>query len=1508
MATTDITTLKSLVRSGLSGSNYDLTLALLNSPALTTLANDNLPGATLRLSAATLEEPPDGKSIIVHGTGVDLPFTGLTCAARFSVRGDVASLQLSAHGDHTWLLSTGFPPLSNNLAKGMRFADSLPPTLYLYSDLGDDGRRAGLRFEGGLDLDVMTGGLSSLLGRQYQSISGPFVLKQQGAELSNFDLTGEAASGVNLGVADKVDLTFSVGGWLGTSPYDGEEYILPYLTIGANIPFTAQGESHVLPVTLTIFNLQGDFRFETNLTGLVDAAVDEVEALTQKIGLKDIVPTKGGFQLQNYLSLSHFFFDFNPTTSRPLKQIGVDVQNAHPWTIIHLADSNKNWVLDKATLLFRVTNPGAPDSNKSLIVNGELHIGSAGVLLLSTSYPQWEFDLVLKIGTMLNLTEVLEEFVGSVAGAPKLQVNTFELHIVESDYSLALVLQDDWILDGASIQEVGFIVNHQAGNTKALIFGIFDINSVSINVTADHPGGADTGWKFQGSTGPDQKIPIGKLISDLATIFNIDSNLPSSITGLIIDNLDVMFDTQTRDFTFTCEAMFPIDNQEVDIVVAIAITKGADGKYSKNFGGQITIGGRQFKLIFSQDSAVTSFVATYSHSGTPQSISIKELVANVSANVASFIPEGLTIDLKDVIFAFSKSGTESTFLFGLDISVNIPSLSNLPLVGRELPADQTIKVDDLQLLVSSKAIKQDSVTSLNELIPDEVIKLPGTDLSAGLNLSASMNFGGSPQILAVPVVSAGTTPSPTPLPISSTQAGITSADNAKWFTLQKSFGPVHFNRVGVKYQDGIAWFLLDASLSVAVLTLSLDGLAFGSPLSKFDPKFDLHGLGIDYQSGPAEIGGAFLRTQGKLSDGTIYDEYDGAAVIKTEELTLSALGSYAVLHENPSLFIYAVLDYPLGGPSFFFITGLAAGFGYNRSLIVPPVDQVAQFPLVAAAVNGASPPQNVKDLTAELALLAQYIHPEIGEIFFAIGIKFTSFKIIDSFVLLTIAFGNELEINVLGLSTMTQPPPVPGEPAVTPLAVVQMAVKVSFIPAQGFLGVSAQLTSASYIISTSCRLTGGFAFYTWFAGVHAGDFVQTLGGYHPSFIVPDHYPRVPRLGYNWQVDDELSIKGGAYFALTASLLMAGLQVQANWNSGNLQAWFNVAVDFIIAWKPFHYDATAHADLGVSYTFDFFGTHHLTFDVGADLHIWGPEFSGQAHINLDIISFDVSFGVSSAQAHLPIDWPTFKQSFLPSDAAICGISVTNGLIGKQSQDASDLGVINPKYFVLTTNSLIPSSRAHIHNDLAVSQVYYTESGTLASFTASSADGNLIQPNGAKMKAIGSLAIGPMGIQFGHFTSTHSIVITRDGNNVELDFTYTPILKNVPVGMWGQSLNPNLNGQRFVDDALSGFEIRPAVQVAPGETAPIDRSKLQYEPEVVQSAFSWTQAPLTFQSGSFSEPGRRQTISTSIIAPSTVVARQQLCAALGVSTESIDLNQAIASTVANTFLLAPQVEKV
>ena len=77
--------------------------------------------------------------------------------------------------------------------------------------------------------------------------------------------------------------------------------------------------------------------------------------------------------------------------------------------------------------------------------------------------------------------------------------------------------------------------------------------------------------------------------------------------------------------------------------------------------------------------------------------------------------------------------------------------------------------------------------------------------------------------------------------------------------------------------------------------------------------------------------------------------------------------------------------------------------------------------------------------------------------------------------------------------------------------------------------MQAQLTENSWLLTESVRLTGGFAFATWWKGPNAGQFVVTMGGYHPKFH-RDGYPAVPRLGFRWEPISNVSIIGESYFA------------------------------------------------------------------------------------------------------------------------------------------------------------------------------------------------------------------------------------------------------------------------------------------------------------------------------------------------------------------------------------------
>ncbi len=1086
--------------------------------------------------------------------------------------------------------------------------------------------------------------------------------------------------------------------------------------------------------------------------------------------------------------------------------------------------------------------------------------------------PVFQFYGSLNPGTPIDLKALVTAYFGDPDTFPAVAITALGVIALpeQSRYTLNATINSDWTMSVGTVEfgfrEFGFEIVYQPTGVTGFIEAALLFVDVVFDASAEHPE-VDGGWQFSGRTPVDQAMPIGQFMQSLAGVFGSATTLPAPIADLTLQNINVWFDTASSDFLFGCEAKFPINDQELDIVVNIALTH-TGSSYANTFSGHITIGTLIFDLHFDANPTADLFVATYSHTGAQASISLQELVAAVSADVAAYIPASLTIDLKDVLFAYQQD-TQTRFAFGLDLATGL-NLSDLPLVGQALPPNQTIAVNDLQILVASLDFPAATVTQLNTIItPNGVTALP-SPLAAGITVGAQMSFGTATQALSLPIAGDSSTVTPPQPPPSSTSV-VASAASATWFTVQKSFGPVYFERVGVQYEDSTLWFLLDASLTAAGLNLSVEGLGFGSELAVFSPSFRIQGLGLDYRSAALEIGGSFVHVTVQNQSQT-YDEYDGIAVLRIKRFSIGAIGSYAYLDEHPSLFVYAVLDFPLGGPAFFFVTGLSAGFGYNRALSVPPLDQVATFPLVAEAING--PPSSASDpqttLQSELDKLRTYIPPAIGEVFLSAGIRWNTYRLIDAFALLTVSFGQHFEIDLLGMATAILPTPDLSS-VVTPLAEVQMALVASFIPDEGFIGVQAQLTSASYVLSRSCHITGGFAFYAWFAKQHAGDFVLTLGGYHPAFTVPAHYPLVPRLGFNWQIDSALILKGGMYAAMTGALLMAGSTLQATWQSGDLKAWFSGAADFLLAWKPYHYDARLSVDVGVSYTFHLFGTHQITADVGADLHIWGPDFSGTAHIDLDIISFDIAFGAAAPTAPAPLDWATFKTSFLPADDQVCGIAVVAGLVQSPQSDSTTDWVINPGTFALATNCVIPIQAAQ----LGAQTITLDQDYTLA------------------------VGVAPMAVAPTALTALHTITITRSGVSVETDFVAEPIGKGMPAALWGGEFAPTLESAPLVPNAVAGFTLRPQLPPTPGATAAIDQSYLQYATQAVAAAYAWS-ADRPFAAQTQTDAQRRATISATVTAAQPSALRDQLLQAFGVSSP-VELQP----TLAATFTVAPQV---
>ncbi len=234
----------------------------------------------------------------------------------------------------------------------------------------------------------------------------------------------------------------------------------------------------------------------------------------------------------------------------------------------------------------------------------------------------------------------------------------------------------------------------------------------------------------------------------------------------------------------------------------------------------------------------------------------------------------------------------------------------------------------------------------------------------------------------------------------------------KWLEVNKQFGIFSFQRVGVGYQDNVLLFALDASVAVGPLAFSLQGLSVGSPLSEFSPVFSLQGLALTFDRPLLSIGGAFLKVRETVG-GQTFDSYYGELIVSAATFSLKALGGWAPDADPASFFIYLAIDVLLGGPPFLFVTGLAGGFGIN-SPARPAHHRPGQRLPAAARQRPARAGQPGRDDQGGHPALQRTFSPLAYQYWVAAGIAFTSFEMIQAQAVVSVSFGVDLEIGVVG--------------------------------------------------------------------------------------------------------------------------------------------------------------------------------------------------------------------------------------------------------------------------------------------------------------------------------------------------------------------------------------------------------------------------------------------------------------------------------------------------------------
>lgn len=386
--------------------------------------------------------------------------------------------------------------------------------------------------------------------------------------------------------------------------------------------------------------------------------------------------------------------------------------------------------------------------------------------------------------------------------------------------------------------------------------------------------------------------------------------------------------------------------------------------------------------------------------------------------------------------------------------------------------------------------------------------------------------------------------------------------------------------------------------------------------------------------------------------------------------------------------------------------------GWRSHLRLPyGPENVADFPFSKALKDPTSigaKPDGTADPLQVLDHLTQgdspWITPAQGSddpVWVAAGLAFTVAECLDGRAMMAVQTGEDLTLALLGVAGMS----FPKQPGRRKYAHVEIGLEALLKPKAGELSLSAALTSKSFVLDPNCRLRGGVAFKTWFGpNPNKGDFVVTVGGYHHNYRRPEHYPVVPRLGFDWDLSGAVTASGDAYFALTPAAVMAGGGLDVRFHSGAVRAWLTAQVDALIQWKPFYFDVGMRVSVGVSASVKIlFVRITITIEVGVSLSVWGPPTGGEAKIHLWFISFTIGFGAKRDADTNALDWPAFREMLPPSDTAV-RVLPGAGLIADRPQSADgtlsddDAWQVSSAGFTFSTDSAVP-----------VGELYLTRSG-------------------------------------------------------------------------------------------------------------------------------------------------------------------------------------------------------
>ncbi|KAK3376171.1 hypothetical protein B0T24DRAFT_572789 [Lasiosphaeria ovina] len=620
--------------------------------------------------------------------------------------------------------------------------------------------------------------------------------------------------------------------------------------------------------------------------------------------------------------------------------------------------------------------------------------------------------------------------------------------------------------------------------------------------------------------------------------------------------------------------------------------------------------------------------------------------------------------------------------------------------------------------------------------------------------------------------------------------------------MAKTFGPLSVRNIGLSVEGdkfSIIRLSVDATVKIGPIAFALLGFTLKMDLSKLSrpedlaalvPSVEVEGIAVSFEQPPTRLAGSFRRFDNEKSKG-----FQGAIAASIAAWSALAGGQYEELYPDfavKSFFVFGMLQGPIAEFGCAEINGLTGGFGYNSRLRLPvDASEVTAFPFVALnrAEAGGSVLEQMNVVLS--AGTSELISPVKGEMWFVAGLGLKAFQTVDAQAVFALTLGAEPKFAVLATAMAVFPKVPKGVGGGSPdnpfphaFLVVDIAVSCVIDPFHGTVIVTGELTPLSFVLHPSCRLTGSFAIaYFLPNSEHAGDFMFSVGGFHPHFAVPSHYPTPrSRVGIAWQYDAELSISGAAYFAVTPSAAMGGgrldMVVNKRMLGGRLsiRILFSAYADFLMQFHPFSYEANVAVTLFATAALNLvlWTEHFGPMEFSATLSLRGPPLAGEAKLHLWRWNIEVVFGQAPAKPkaltldqfvrmvkNLPLDTPPRESSPVPDHL----VDVTGGRAPADGAEASRSPVeVFGAGMRVEVQTRVPVLKARI-------------------------SGNTEQPRASTVKdrqgQILTTRLFARPMQLTQEFGASELVITLKGERGgEVPLNAQPVVKGVPPALWGE----------------------------------------------------------------------------------------------------------------------------